>query len=131
MPKITITIEVDANDPELNWDKSTVDGWGRGRFAVLGCTGYRHLQRPPSRGHGLRQSRGLLDRARDRQSARPWQDRKPVAAIRVKHLICGEVVESYCGKFTAYGDGMDWVIQCADGSLLRGESRRVPASTSK
>lgn len=27
MPKITITIEVDVNDPELDWDKSTVDGW--------------------------------------------------------------------------------------------------------
>lgn len=46
----------------------------------------------------------------------------------MKHLICGEVVESYCGKFTAYGDGMDWVIQCADGSLLRG---RIPSSASE
>ena len=41
----------------------------------------------------------------------------------MKHLICGEVVGLYCGKFTAYGTGMDWVIRSGDGCLMRG---RIP-----
>ena len=44
----------------------------------------------------------------------------------MKHLVCGEVIETYCGKFTAFGTGMDWVLKLSDGSLMRG---RIPKNS--